>query len=106
MKYQIIKVIKEVNDFEEACILVWSREKQIGVFAVPEPGDEEITAAVTEFVSLFDGRLVLDEDEADDEDGESSANTGYPSAAESFAANLDETPADYFFPRMDEAGRG
>lgn len=60
MKYQIVKIINEVNDFEEACILAglsrqpafdelpgelfWSNEKKIGVFAVPEPGDEEIAA--------------------------------------------------------------
>ena len=64
MKYQIIKVIHEVNDFEEACTLAglsrhpafdelpgelfWSVEKRIGVFAVPEPGDDETAAAVTE----------------------------------------------------------
>ena len=101
MKYQIIKVIHEVNDFEEACTLAglsrqpafdelpgelfWSNEKKIGVFAVPEPGDDEIAAAVTEFVSLFDGRLVLDE--ADDDEETLSAIPVYHSAAEYFAAN-------------------
>ena len=81
MTYQIIKVIAEVADFEKACMLAglsrqpvfdelpgelfWSKEKQVGGFAVPEPGDEEIAAAVTDFVGLFDGRLVLDDDDAD-----------------------------------------
>lgn len=84
MKYQIIKVITEVNDFEEACMLAglsrqpafdelpgelfWSTEKQIGVFAVPEPGDDDLTNAVKDFVGLFDGRLVLDEDDGDDQE--------------------------------------
>lgn len=79
MTYQIIKVIAEVNDFEEACILAglnlqpafdelpgelfWSNAKKIGVFAIPDPADALATAAL-EFVSLFDGRLVLDD--ADD----------------------------------------
>ena len=83
MTYQIIKVINEVNDFEEACLfaglsrqpafdelpgeLFWSNAKKIGVFAIPAPGDE-LTNAVTDFVSLFDGRLVLDD--ADDDTGE------------------------------------
>ena len=114
MTYQIIKVIAEVNDFEEACILAglnrqpafdelpgelfWSNAKKIGVFAIPDPADALATAAL-EFVSLFDGRLVLDD--ADDDTGEPQLElsdfdqTGmqrdaipiYRSAAEYFAAN-------------------
>ena len=131
MKYQIIKVIKEVDSFEEACVLAglyrqpafdelpgelfWSNEKQIGVFAVPEPRDDDLTDAVTGFVGLFDGRLVLDDEEADDSDArpcvvcdkpesltcqecccsdaDASAIPVYHSAAEYFAANP-EPPFD------------
>lgn len=78
MTYQIIKVIKEVENFEEACILAgldrspafdelpgelfWSTAKQVGVFAIPD-ADDELTSAVRDFVGLFDGRLVLDDDD-------------------------------------------
>lgn len=84
MKYQIVRVIKEVQDFEEACLLAglnrqpafdeapgelfWSNEKKVGILAVPEPGDDELTHAVADFVDLFDGGI-------------------YHSAEEYFAAN-------------------
>lgn len=75
MKYQIIKVINEVTDFEDACVLAgigrhpafdelpgelfWSAAKQAGVLAVPEPGDDEIAEPVIELVGVYDcGRLV------------------------------------------------
>lgn len=66
MKYQIVKVIREVNEFEDACVLAgldrqpafdelpgelfWSHHKQIGIFAVPEEGDD-LTPAVMRPIS-------------------------------------------------------
>lgn len=47
-------------------------------------GHTRIAAAVTEFIGLFDGRLVLDDD---DEDTNAGAIPVYHSAADYFAAN-------------------
>jgi hypothetical protein len=84
MNYKIFKEIRELPTFEEAMILgglprqpefseahgdlFFHAPSGIVILAIPEPGDDDLTAAVTDFVGLFDGRLVLDDEPEDDEE--------------------------------------